>query len=94
MLPIRDPMHRFPALLVFSLLVALPTPSAWADDRLPRPAGIEPNVGFWLRIYTETDGNSGLLHDSEHLDVVYRVMRFPEGASQRSRARTPIHDAV
>lgn len=88
MLPIRDLMHRFPALLVFSLLVALPTPSAWADDRLPRPAGIEPNIGFWLRIYSETDGNSGLLHDSEHLDVVYRVMRFPEGASQRSRDRT------
>lgn len=54
---------------------------------LPRPAGIEPDVQFWVRVYTEVGTNGGFIHDSQHLDVVYRVIRFEEGISRRQRTR-------
>jgi membrane-bound lytic murein transglycosylase D len=56
-------------------------------ERLPRPQGLEPNIRFWLRIYTEVDTHSGLVHDSERLDVVYETLRFPLGLSPRERER-------
>ena len=38
---------------------------------------------FWTRIYSEIGGDGGLIHDSEHLDVVYEALRFPSGLSRR-----------
>jgi membrane-bound lytic murein transglycosylase D len=77
-------MNRIYAVLTVLLLVGV---TAAAEDLLPRPAGLEPNVRFWTRIYTDVDGNGGLIHDSEHLEVVYEELRFPAGLSQRSRDR-------
>jgi len=73
-------------LAVAALLLTVPLASA-AEELLPRPAGLEPAVRFWTRVYTEVDGRGGLIHDSVHLDVVYEVLRFPEGLSDRSRER-------
>jgi membrane-bound lytic murein transglycosylase D len=56
-------------------------------ETLPRPPGLEPNVRFWLRIYSEVDTHGGLIHDSERLDVVYETLRFPPGLSPRERER-------
>jgi membrane-bound lytic murein transglycosylase D len=75
--------------LAISLLVQAPASAQATDaDLFPRPAELEDDVQFWLRIYTEVDGNAGLIHDSRHLEVVYQVVRFPEGASSRTRDRT------
>ena len=54
-------------------------------QELPRPPEIEPDIRFWTRVYTEVDTASGFIHDDRNLDVVYRTLRFDEGASQRSR---------
>jgi len=84
MLPISvGPMRA----LALSLLAALAASTASANPDLPRPAALEPNVRFWTRIYTEVDTSGGVIHDSVHLDVVYEVMRFPEGISDRTRER-------
>jgi membrane-bound lytic murein transglycosylase D len=56
-------------------------------ELLPRPPALEPNVRFWLRIFTEVDTHSGLIHDSERLDVVYETLRFPLALSPRERER-------
>mgnify|MGYP006163628759 CR=1 FL=1 len=62
-------------LLQFSLL--LPLKSLAQDSALfPRPAELEPAIGFWVRVYTEVDTQSGFLHDSRHLDVVYTDLRL------------------
>ncbi len=53
----------------------------------PRPAGIEPQIRFWTRIYSEVDRAGGLIHDSSHMDVIYEVIRIPEGLSRRARER-------
>jgi membrane-bound lytic murein transglycosylase D len=73
-------------LAVAALLLSVPLPSA-TEELLPRPAGLEPAVRFWTRVYTEVDGQGGLIHDTVHLDVVYEVVRFPAGLSDRSRER-------
>ena len=54
---------------------------------LPRPAALEPDIEFWVRVYTEVDTRSGFIHDSQHLGTVYRVVRFREGISRRERTR-------
>jgi len=60
---------------------------AAAADTLPRPQGLEPNVRFWSRIYSEVDTRGGLIHDSERLDVVYETLSFPAGLTARERER-------
>jgi membrane-bound lytic murein transglycosylase D len=59
--------------------------AAAGAELLPTPRDLEPNVRFWTRVYTEVDGHGGLIHDSEHLDVVYEIIELPPGASHRSR---------
>jgi membrane-bound lytic murein transglycosylase D len=76
------------ATLLFTVgAAAAETARGAASAHLPRPAGLEPNVLFWTRIYTEVDTRGGLIHDSEYLDVVYEEVRFPEGLSDRARER-------
>ena len=70
--------------LAIMVILATPAGSVFAQQ-LPRPAEIEPDVRFWTRVYTEIDTNAGFVHDDRNLDVVYRTLRFEEGASQRSR---------
>jgi membrane-bound lytic murein transglycosylase D len=53
----------------------------------PRPPGIEPQIRFWTRVYSEVDRAGGLIHDSSQMDVVYEVIRLPEGLSSRTRER-------
>jgi membrane-bound lytic murein transglycosylase D len=63
--------------------------AAVAQDTLfPRPAGLEPEIDFWRRVYTEIDTSSGFVHDSRHLGVVYRTLSFPDDATRRQRNRT------
>ncbi len=78
-------MHRL--LLVVSLLLVASAAPAAEPDPLPQPPELEPNVRFWTRIYTDVPSSGGLIHDSEHLDVVYETLHFPERASRRSRER-------
>jgi membrane-bound lytic murein transglycosylase D len=77
-------MLRIHVLILALLLACIPSV---AEELLPRPPGLEPNVRFWKRVYTQVDGNGGLVHDSEKLDVVYQELRFPAGLSHRSRDR-------
>jgi membrane-bound lytic murein transglycosylase D len=88
MLPIRDPsMLRALATITAALTLA----GGAGAELLPRPAELEPNVRFWTRIYSEVDGNGGLIHDSEELGVVYETISFPPGLSSRSRERRVEH---
>jgi membrane-bound lytic murein transglycosylase D len=77
-------------LRTLSILLAISLLTADAEARpgdLPRPSGIEPQVRFWTRVYSEVDRGGGLIHDSSHMGVVYEVIRLPEGLSRRARER-------
>jgi len=51
----------------------------------PRPASLEPAVGFWVRVYTEITTNQGYIHDAVNMAVVYETLELPEYASQKAR---------
>src|SRR5437868_11269795 len=52
---------------------------------MPRPAGLERDVRFWIRVYTQVDTNGGFLHDQYNLGVVYETLHFDANTSPRQR---------
>ena len=48
-------------------------------ERFPRPAAIEPQVQFWIKVYSQYTTSQMALHDSEELDIVYTVVDLPPG---------------
>jgi membrane-bound lytic murein transglycosylase D len=73
------------ALLLLTLVLA-PIASA-ADNPLPRPAELEPDIQFWIRVYSEISTNEGFIHDQHRLSVVYETLRFSPDAPPRERER-------
>ncbi|HET7757009.1 MAG TPA: hypothetical protein VFK87_07125, partial [Steroidobacteraceae bacterium] len=71
------------ALVAGALLPAL----ARADDPVPLPQALEPDVEFWIRVYTQIDTNAGFLHDQYNLKVIYDTLHFAPDASQSERER-------
>jgi len=79
---------RVLSILLLSMPLWLaPSGASAAPSDFPRPAGLEHDVEFWKRIYSEVGTDSGLLHDSRDLSVVYEVVKLPNGASRRARER-------
>src|SRR5687767_12910 len=74
---------RFAFLALTSLLV----PVLAHGEAIPRPEGIQQDVNFWIRVYTEVTTNEGLLHDERNLGVVYDTLKFGSGSSSRDRQR-------
>src|SRR5262245_38188604 len=72
--------------LLILILVASPL-SALASEHFVRPAELEPDVGFWRRIYTQVTTEGGLLHDADDLSVVYEVVKFPADLSPKQRSK-------
>lgn len=58
-----------------------------ADSQLPRPPELEPDVQFWIRVYTEVSTNEGLIHDQHRLSVVYETVHFETDTPPHERAR-------
>jgi len=60
-----------------------------SDANFPVPPGIEDNVEFWRKVYGELDRSQVVIHDNEHLGVVYEVVEVPlayRGSSESRRA--------
>ncbi len=62
-----------------------------AADETPDPfahsPALEPDVRFWIRVYTEVTTDQGLLHDDWNLGLVYEVLRFDPDTSPSQRER-------
>ncbi len=75
-------------LLAFSIALLGVFGAAGAEaDPFPRPPAVQPMVDFWTRIYTEVATDSGLIHDSRHLGVVYERTVVPQNLGRRTRER-------
>ena len=59
------------------------------DDTFITPAGLEPQVEFWVKVYSHWSQGQVALHDNRHMDLVYRVLELPgpvsDGYSKDSR---------
>jgi membrane-bound lytic murein transglycosylase D len=61
---------------------------AWAADSvMQRPPELEPDVQFWIRVYTQVDTNGGFIHDADNLAVVYETLHFEPNTSSRERQK-------
>jgi membrane-bound lytic murein transglycosylase D len=57
-----------------------------ADTLLPRPPELEPDVQFWIRVYTEISTNEGFIHDQHKLAIVYEKVQFEPDTPPHERA--------
>jgi membrane-bound lytic murein transglycosylase D len=76
-----------PAVAALVAALAFAAQALAQEEPLPRPATLEPAIRFWTRVYTEVEVSRGLIHDAEHLDVVYAVIDVPRSMSSRNRER-------
>jgi membrane-bound lytic murein transglycosylase D len=74
-------------LLLLCVLLSLARFTPAADALLPRPPELEPDVQFWIRVYTQVSTNEGLIHDQHRLSVVYETMHFDADTPSFERAR-------
>ena len=78
-------MLRKSQILLFFVLFA--AANAFADERFPRPPELEPDVQFWIDIFTQYSTEEGVLHDNRQMGVVYGRIDMPGGLSRRERQR-------
>ncbi len=71
------PIFAAAALVASVAIIAGESPST----PLPRPVALEPAIEFWTRIYGELDSASGLIHDEQRLDVIYRILYLNPAAA-------------
>ena len=76
-------LSRFTFALIAICCLAVP---AHAED-FPLPAELEPDVDFWVSIFTRYTTREGVLHDNRNLGVVYERVDVPANASRRERNR-------
>jgi membrane-bound lytic murein transglycosylase D len=74
-------------LLAACLLFAAIPPVALATESLARPAGLEPDIGFWRKIFGEVRTDEALVHDNRYLGVVYEKLDLSELQSDGARQR-------
>lgn len=63
----------------------LPTPAQAAEESIPFPAALQPDVDFWIRVYSEISTSEGFLHDEHDLSLVYRKLKFERDVTPRAR---------
>jgi membrane-bound lytic murein transglycosylase D len=69
------------------LLACIGGMPALASEALPRPAGLEPDIGFWRLVFTDVSSAQVVVHDNRYLGVVYEKFDIPAGASDSTRRR-------
>jgi len=75
------------AFLLIGLAVTGVAAQERQEDPFPLPAGLEPDVNFWLSIFTQYSTREGVLHDNRFLGVVYEKVPLPAKVSRRERQR-------
>ena len=72
---------------MFVVAAAFLTLTAHADDVFPQPPELQPDVDFWISIFTRYSTDEGVLHDNRNLGVVYARLDMPANLSRRERNR-------
>ena len=68
-------------------LILLMAAAASADETFPQPPELQPDVDFWISIFTQYSTDEGVLHDNRNLAVVYERLDMPATLSRRERQR-------
>jgi len=71
---------------LFLVCTSLPT-IAGAVETFPQPVELQPDVDFWVSIFTQYSSDNGVLHDNRDLRIVYAQLPMPANVSRRERQR-------
>jgi membrane-bound lytic murein transglycosylase D len=74
-------------LYLLPLFLGLAAHSAHAEETFPCPEALQPDVDFWVSIFTQYGTDEGVLHDNRKLAVVYERIDVPAGISRQERNR-------
>ena len=74
-------------LSLLTLFMGLAAHCAHADETFPFPEELQPDVDFWVSIFTRYGTDEGVLHDNRDLAVVYERIDMPSGISRQVRNR-------
>ena len=80
----RKSRHLRPLLALLMVFAAVPVP---AEETFPLPEALQPDVDFWVSIFTRYDTDEGVLHDNRSLAVVYERLDMPANIGRRERNR-------
>jgi membrane-bound lytic murein transglycosylase D len=69
------------------VICALIIPHTTAAHALERPPGLDPDVTFWQKVFSEITTHQGYVHDDRHLDVIYETIELPAGHTVAERRR-------
>lgn len=69
---------------LFLLLIA---GAAEAEDTFPQPPELQPDVDFWVSIFSTYSTDEGVLHDNRNLAIVYERVAVSARLSRRERNR-------
>ena len=72
---------------VLTLLLVVSVTAVSAEETFPFPEELQPDVDFWVSIFTQYGTDEGVLHDSRDLSVVYERLDMPAELSRRERNR-------
>jgi membrane-bound lytic murein transglycosylase D len=56
-------------------------------DVLLRPAGLEPDIAFWRRVFSDVTSQQALIHDNRNLGVIYEKVDLPLNSTAKQRRR-------
>jgi membrane-bound lytic murein transglycosylase D len=82
------PAARITAQLAGAQPASSPVATAPGDTRIPRPAALERDVQFWIRVYSEIPTSAGFMHDERNLAIVYETLRFAPDLTPQQRKPT------
>lgn len=56
-------------------------------NQMPYRSELNSDVRFWKLVFAEISSNQYIIHDSEHLSVIYTIITFDSTVSERARQR-------
>ena len=72
------------ALAIAFVFAAAPTASSETELPFPRPAAIQPNVDFWVDVFTKYSNHDFVIMDRDNVQRIYHVFKLP-GDGQPTR---------
>jgi membrane-bound lytic murein transglycosylase D len=61
--------------------------------KIPWPEALQPDIDFWIRVYSEITTRQGFMHDEQNLSVVYATVAVPDRAPGSKERRAAIEGA-
>ncbi len=72
---------------IWFLLILFGLSAVRAEETFPQPPELQPDVDFWVSIFTRYTTDQGVMHDARNLAIVYKSIDFPPNWGSRERKR-------